>query len=361
LRMSWWGGDSRHEATLKAIEKFEEKYPDITIKAGYSGWSGHLQKVTTQLGGDTAPDVMQINWNWLILFSKTGDGFYDLNKVADEVGLTNYSDDYLKYVTINGKVNGLPVSLTGRELYWNKNTFEKFNAEYPKTWEDLFTLGEKFGDDYYPLDLSEQDAVLFASTYVEQKTGKIMISPDGKLEYNLEDFKEFLDFYKKLQDLGVTEGIKKRNAEGGGRNAPLHQMQKFIQGKFAGVLTWDSAYAKYADPLAETGQILELGYLPIMDNAKGKGWIVKPSMLFCINKDTKYPKQAATLLNFLLNDPDGVKILGLSRSIPVSKSAFDTLSAEGLIKGVSVEGLKLALANAGRGYSPYLENPRSRK
>ena len=357
LRMSWWGGDSRHEATLNAIEKFEAKYPNIDVKAEYTGWDGHLQKVTTQLGGGTAPDVMQINWNWLVLFSKSGTGFYDLNKVAAEVGLDNYTADYLKYVTIDGKVNGLPVSLTGREFYWNKETFEMFGAEYPKTWDELFALGAKFGEGYYPLDLSEQDAILLGSTYVEQKTGRIMISPDGQLEYTLADFEELLGFYKKLQDMGVTEGIKVRNAEGGGRNAPLHQMQKYLQGKFAGVLTWDSAYAKYANPLAETNQTLELGSLPIMDGAKSKGWIVKPSMLFCINKDTKYPKEAAMLINFLLNDPDGVKALGLSRSIPVSKSAYNTLVADGLIKGVAVDGLQLALANAGRGYSPYLENP----
>jgi oligogalacturonide transport system substrate-binding protein len=55
LRMSWWGGDSRHEATLKAIERFEEKYPHITIKAEYAGWDGHLQKVATQIGGGDSP------------------------------------------------------------------------------------------------------------------------------------------------------------------------------------------------------------------------------------------------------------------------------------------------------------------
>ena len=26
LRMSWWGGNSRHQATLQALEKFHEKY-----------------------------------------------------------------------------------------------------------------------------------------------------------------------------------------------------------------------------------------------------------------------------------------------------------------------------------------------
>ena len=28
LRLNWWGGDSRNQATLAAIDKFQEKYPE---------------------------------------------------------------------------------------------------------------------------------------------------------------------------------------------------------------------------------------------------------------------------------------------------------------------------------------------
>ena len=37
LRFSWWGGDSRHRATVDAIERMELN-PHVTIKAEYSGW-----------------------------------------------------------------------------------------------------------------------------------------------------------------------------------------------------------------------------------------------------------------------------------------------------------------------------------
>ena len=83
LKMSWWGGDARHKQTLEAIKLFEEKYPEIKVKPEYGGWQGWQEKVTTQIVGNTSPDVMQINWNWIDLFSKDGDGFYDLNKVKD--------------------------------------------------------------------------------------------------------------------------------------------------------------------------------------------------------------------------------------------------------------------------------------
>ena len=38
LRMSWWGGNGRHQVTLKALEEFHKQNPDINVKAEYTGW-----------------------------------------------------------------------------------------------------------------------------------------------------------------------------------------------------------------------------------------------------------------------------------------------------------------------------------
>ena len=35
LRMSWWGGNGRHQVTLKALEEFHKQNPDINVKAEY--------------------------------------------------------------------------------------------------------------------------------------------------------------------------------------------------------------------------------------------------------------------------------------------------------------------------------------
>ena len=114
LRMSWWGGNGRHQVTLKALEAFHQQYPDINVKAEYTGWDGHLSRLTTQIAGGTEPDVMQTNWNWLPIFSKNGDGFYDLNTLKDEIDLSQFDAKELQSTTVNGKLNGIPVSVTAR-------------------------------------------------------------------------------------------------------------------------------------------------------------------------------------------------------------------------------------------------------
>ncbi|WP_454857838.1 hypothetical protein [Promicromonospora soli] len=41
LRVTWWGGDTRHARTQEVFDLFEEKYPDITIEPEFSDWTGY--------------------------------------------------------------------------------------------------------------------------------------------------------------------------------------------------------------------------------------------------------------------------------------------------------------------------------
>ncbi|VEC02576.1 sugar ABC transporter substrate-binding protein [Klebsiella pneumoniae] len=60
---------------------------------------------------------MQTNWNWLPIFSKNGDGFYDLNTLKDEIDLSQFDAKELQSTTVNGKLNGIPISVTARVFY----------------------------------------------------------------------------------------------------------------------------------------------------------------------------------------------------------------------------------------------------
>ena len=91
LRFSWWGGDERHEATLAAIRDFEAGHENIKVEAEYGGWSGWQEKITTQMLGKQEADLMQINWNWIYLFSRDGQGFTDINSLSDQINLDNYT------------------------------------------------------------------------------------------------------------------------------------------------------------------------------------------------------------------------------------------------------------------------------
>ena len=59
LTISWWGGESRHEATQKAIEAFMKKYPNIKVESSFGGWTGWESKMGLAFSQGKADDIVQ--------------------------------------------------------------------------------------------------------------------------------------------------------------------------------------------------------------------------------------------------------------------------------------------------------------
>ena len=362
LRFLWWGSDSRHKATLDAIKLFEEKNPGIKIKAEYGGTDGYFQKLSTQLTGNTAPDIMQVDYIWLFNFSKNGDGFYDINQLKDEFNLANYTEEDLSYTTINGKLNTIPVGMNGRAFFFNKSLYERAGVEIPKTFDELLAsdkiLKQKIGPNAKSLDIvtSDSGAMFFVEYYVEQKFGKTLIGTDNKVGVTKEELTEAFKFYKMLADSGAVISAKDRAGAG---NYPDDQNPLWINGELGGVLNWNTMIGSYGDMLKKGDEMIAGDFLTGIGDHKSA--YLKVNMTLAINKNTKHPKEAAKFLNFLLSDPEAAKVLGIVRGIPLNKSAYAELEKEGLTKGPVAEGLEKALAFAGPKKSPYIEDERMRQ
>lgn len=344
LRMSWWGGNSRHQATLKAIAAFEQRYPNIKVKAEYTGWDGHLSRLTTQMASGTEPDVMQTNWPWLPIFSKNGTGYYDLNRLKETLDLSQYEQKDLLSTTINGKLNGLPISVNAPVFYYNNETWKKAGLDYPKNWEQLFAAGkvfqQKLGDDYYPFAMVDQDVILLLNSYMMQKYAKPMFSPDGKSPWDDAQWNEAFAFVKRLSDEHIIPQPKKMSAYGKGN---LYEMKPWIVGNWGGTYTWNISIRMYINNLTPPAKLV-LGDYVMMPVAHEAGIYFKTAQLFALAKSTRHPHEAALLVNFLLNDPEAVRALGLERGIPLSKVAEKQLIDEGVIDASDpvVAGLRQA-------------------
>ena len=358
LRFSWWGGDDRHEATLAALKLWEERYPDITITPEYGGWDGWTEKVSSQISGGTAPDIMQINYDWLISFSPDGSGFYDLGLLKDRIDLSQFDDETLSFGRMNGKLNAVTVSVSGRGLFYNSEVYKRLGASYPSTWTELKALGDTFGrKGIYPLDLDIQSggtAWYLAVVYVQQTTGRRFIDMEGKLGFSEDDLRMALDFYKELEDSHVIRSVKTRTDEDG--SSALYQSPEFLDGSVAGVLEWGSSIGKYEMALPEG--ILEAGPMLTDENGSSGGWMIKPSVMYAVSKDTAYPDEAGEFMDFMLNDAECAKLLGTTRGIPSSRSAEESLEANGLLKGLAQENDEMLEKLDTVTISPYMEMPK---
>ena len=331
LKFSWWGGDSRHEATEKAIQAFMAKYPNITVTAEYGAWSGWEEKQALNIMGGNAADVMQINWNWIESYSGNGKNFANLEDYKDVLDLTQFPAESLELCKADGKLMAVPVALTGRLFYWNKTTFDEVGVAIPTDEASLFAAGEAFkafDEDYYPLAMGEYDRMIFLVYYLESIYGKPWVQ-DGQLQYTAEEIAAGMEFMNKLEDGHVIPTLAVLN---GDMADSIDKNAKWIDGKYAGILEWDSSASKFEQAVKEStnkpGQEFVIGdFIKFGDY---DGGFTKISMGLAVAASSAHPKEAAMLIQFRLIDPEGVEICSRERGIPWSAAAVQVLNEKDL-------------------------------
>lgn len=329
ITFSWWGGDSRHEATLEAVDKFMELNPDIEVKASYGAWDGWEEKMATGFATGTATDVTQINWNWLTSFSSDGSVFADLNEYKDIIDLTQFDQSKLDACTVADKLQAIPVSMTGRIFYWNKATFDKAGISIPTTLEELKAAGETFktvlGDDYYPIALGEYDRMILMVYYLESVYGKSWVE-DGQLQYTEEEVQKGLEFIQSLEDSHVTPSIETITGDGADS---LDKNPKWMNGIYAGIFEWDSSASKFQSALSEEQEFVVGDFFKDMGDYQGG--FTKVSLGFSISESAANKEACAKLINFLLNEEEGIKIMASERGIPLSEAGLQVCEDNGLL------------------------------
>lgn len=331
LKFSWWGGDSRHAATEQAIDAFMAKYPNIKVTAEYGAWTGWEEKQSLAILGGNSADVMQINWNWIESYSGNGTNFANLEDYGDVLDLTQFPSDALELCKADGKLMAVPVAMTGRVFYWNKTTFEEVGCDIPTDTDSLLAAGaafKAFNEDYYPLALGEYDRIIFMVYYLESVYNKPWVV-DGQLNYTAEEIQAGMDFICQLEEAHVIPTLATIN---GDMADSLDKNAKWIDGKYAGIFEWDSSASKFQKAVEEStnkpGQEFVLG--EFVKFGDYQGGFTKISMGLAVSASSAHPKEAAMLINFLLNDAEGIEISSTERGIPCSAAAVKVLDEKGL-------------------------------
>ena len=355
LTISWWGGDSRHEAYQKALEAFHEKYPNITVSPTYGAWSGWEEKQSTALAADQGSDVMQVNWNWLYQYSGKGQSFVNLNDYSDVLDLTQFPSNALDACTVADSLQAVPVAMSGRIYYWNMATFKKAGLDhYPTTEQELLdaakTFQEKLGDDYYPLAATTLDRMIMMTFYLESKYGEPWVT-DSTLNYTVEQLQEGLEWIQSLEDNHVMPDLKTMNASG---DKTITDGQAWITGKYAGVFTWDSSALSASQNLPADAEYV------VGDEIKwgeaANGGFAKVSMGMAVTQSCEHPVEAAALINFILNEKEGASIMGTQCGMVCSKAGQEYAKEAGAVNELILEANTKVMAFVDQPFDPCYES-----
>ena len=180
---------------------------------------------------------------------------------------------------------------------------------------------------------------------------------DGKnarsLDYTEDELAEGLSFIKSLVDGHVIMSLPTYYGSNGDNAA--HQSTEWITGKLAGCFEWDSSATKYQDALDEenkpgftVGEEIKFGDY--------NGGFSKVSMGLAITKTCEHPAEAATLINFLLNEEAGASIMGSECGIPASKAGLAAAQAAGAVKELVAEANGKVMAFVSNRLDPLFES-----
>lgn len=326
LRMSWWGADDRHKRTQEALALFQKRNPNITVSAEFTGdFQGYFDKLSTQIAGGGAPDVIQMSGQFIASYATRG-ALLDLNPyMPDVIDTSKWDKASVAEANYDGGVRGLSVGRDSYAANYDKGELDALGIAAPKsswTWSDFESILSDVvsAKGKYKYGCSDGGGRYEVLTVFLRQTGTDLFV-DGKPAFKASQIQSMWEYWGGLRDKGliVTPDIQAAWSASSALDAtPLvHGLAAF---EFASMSQLVSLKSLVKSPVA-------INTIPFSDDGKG-GQIVRSPMYFSAAGKTKNPYASAQLIQFLLNDPDAAKILVTTRSIPVSPIALETITPQ---------------------------------
>ncbi|WP_010523938.1 ABC transporter substrate-binding protein [Nesterenkonia sp. F] len=321
LRFSWWGSDSRHEATQEIITAFNEEHPNITVEGDFGSWAGYWDQLATQTAADDAPDVIQMDAQFLNEYASRG-ALLELDQVdtsaMDESSVANgTTEDGLMAVTTG--INAM-VTMANPEI------FEQAGVEMPDdstwTWEDYqeiaSTITEEV-DGVYGATGPGQPADL--QIWLRQQD-KHLSDESGELGFEVADaaqyFQERLDMLK----AGVYPDADALSED----QTPGPEQSMTGQGEVAMGMWWTNQLGAVSE--ASGVDMVPLRMPSETGSAEDNGMWYKSTMMMSASAGTDHPEEAQEFIDFMVNSETAGEINLTDRGLPSNLDVREAILPE---------------------------------
>ncbi len=324
LRLGWWGNPTRDARTLKVVEMYMAKNPNVTIEAETSGWAGYWDKLGSQTAARNLPDVIQQDYAYITQFAQKS-LLLDLTPYVNskKIDLTGVPDDFISGGKIKNRIYGISLGTNAVAAILDPAVIQKAGLSLPSpswTWADFekmaTTIFTKTGIQT-PVLSGTDPKVLFDNMI--RQTGQPFFSKDGT-SLGFTDTKLLIDFYE-IQLRLLKAGVMTKPDIGFMQVTP--QESKLSKGEeWIGIVFWSNQVVMQQ---AAMNRPVVISLLPKIANSKRPGTFLKPSMFFSVTKDSQVKDEAVKFVNFFLNDIEANKVLLAERGIPIIPKVREAL------------------------------------
>jgi multiple sugar transport system substrate-binding protein len=323
LRITWWGGETRHEATLAAIEVCKAENPNIAVVAEFQGWDGYWDKIATLTAAGNAPDVYQHNFGFFGEYVERN-ALLGLDD-QPELDLTGWDESVTTQGVSDGHRYALPTGGNINTLLFDVDAVVAAGVDPTElsgdvTWDEFAalakTVSDAGGDDFYAANDSGGVNDVF-EIWLKQR-GKQVFNDDGSLGFAAEDAAEYWEYWSGLRDAGSVPPIDLTAQIG--NDLATHPLSV---GQAAMQIGFSAQFGAYSEA---SGNDLGLAPVPNGGADADPGMSnVATGLMWAASADTQYPSEATTLINCLVNSADAVKTQNLVRGVPLSQASRDLL------------------------------------
>lgn len=314
----WEGSTSDKNAWDELLDNLEKDHPEIKIIRQTYPSADFRDMLDTRIAGDDWPDVIRYTYQRLGKFKKA-EVMLDLTPYISQESLDDVNPAFLSACTYEGKLVGMPHHADTMAIFYNKRMFEEAGIRIPTSvedgysWEELTeisrTLKEKYNLPYAFGGIWENTSGYRYLPFIYMNNGAILNEAQDAVTMESPEVLEAIKFYEDLR----KEDLVANTAFTGANTTNSLFVAEQTAFSFSG--SWHCAYMQ-----ENMGDKWGVTYMPVRNGKTGSDMGGNAVFAYA---ETKYPKAAAIVVDYITNAENMKKFCETGAFIPVRTSLLE--------------------------------------
>ncbi|WP_326555386.1 ABC transporter substrate-binding protein [Micromonospora sp. NBC_01813] len=335
ISVFWWGAERRAELTQQALDVYAGRHPGVTFKVTWQGNSGYYDRLSSEAAGGNAPDLFQIDDNYLTEYAERN-VVLDLTPYVEdgELDLSGFPSSLVQYGQIAGRTVGVAAAANTPGMVYNKTLLAELDVEEPTigmTYDELIDWAAEItaltgGEVAGTMDPSGDYKALWLWLRTQDKE----LYQGRQLGFGVQDLTAWFELWAQARAVDATptaELVKLANSG--------DVTQQLVATRDAATsFMWSNQLAELQKHTSD-----DLGVVSYPGDPQGQ-W-ARASMYWSGFRGTRHPDVVVDVIDFLVNDPQAGRILGtergLSSNLDVREIVQSTLADEKMKASVAFE------------------------